>query len=65
MGLTAVVFLEEWWGTICSFQSQMVKKLVVPLQRKVFAELNKPSDSVVLNKVVAFGYVTDSTVQFC
>jgi hypothetical protein len=37
MGLTAVVFLEEWWGTICSFQSQMVKKLVVPLQRKVFA----------------------------
>jgi len=43
----------------------MVKKLVVPPQRKVFAELNKPPDSVVLNKVMAFSYVADSAVEFC
>jgi hypothetical protein len=41
----------------------MLERLVIPLQRKVSAELYQSADLVVLNKVVGFGDVTDSAFE--
>jgi len=42
----------------------VIKKLFVPLPGEVFAELYKPADLIVLDKVVAFGYITYSAADF-
>ncbi len=43
---------------------EMIEGLIVPLQRKVFAELDQPFDLIVLDEVVAFGDAADPAADF-
>jgi hypothetical protein len=44
---------------------EVVEELVVPLQRKVFTKPYESTHPIVLDKVVALSYITDSATDVC